>query len=159
MKYHDEKVLEAFRTKPKCEWCGLVLFGWRRAEPHHVFARGMGDAFRMDIPENLIALCWRCHGMAECGDLPRLSVLTMIARRQGVNYDDLVLFLQRLRHARKTACRGDSDVVLDDYRRDLYGFVQDNDVLPEIPGPSPKRRNDGLETNQNGDDDIGECVL
>jgi 5-methylcytosine-specific restriction endonuclease McrA len=31
---------------------------------HHIKSRGMGGSKRLDVPDNLIALCRRCHNAA-----------------------------------------------------------------------------------------------
>jgi len=44
-----------------CEVCGKPA-----SEIHHIHRRGMGGATKADAPENLMAVCRRCH--VEYGD-------------------------------------------------------------------------------------------
>ena len=97
MKFISEATLDAFRTPGRCEVCGK--YGPR--EPHHVFARGRGNASRMDIPENLLAVCVECHASIHGGMYWRIYLLGLIGQREGLWPQDLELTLQRLRNARK----------------------------------------------------------
>jgi hypothetical protein len=71
-------------------------------DPHHVFARGRSDGFRLDIRINLIALDRRCHNWAHAGQIARKQLLAIIATRENRAADDIELEIIRLRWA-KTA--------------------------------------------------------
>lgn len=97
MRIEDPALLDEFRHAPRCEVCGQPTR--TGADPHHVFARGMGDAFRLDIRENLIALDRRCHNQAHTGQIGQDALLAIIAQRQGTTAEALrlrILYLRRL---------------------------------------------------------------
>ncbi|HHV79075.1 MAG TPA: HNH endonuclease [Firmicutes bacterium] len=50
--------------KPYCDLCGAV----GPVHVHHIRSRGAGGD---DVPENLIALCPRCHELVHRGKIPR----------------------------------------------------------------------------------------
>lgn len=81
MKVIDENVLDTFRAKKNCEWCGRWTVP---CEAHHWKPRGIGGGSRLDIKENLIGLCRECHNRAESGDIPRSAILETIADREGM---------------------------------------------------------------------------
>lgn len=87
MRIEDEPLLERFRNRLFCEGCGVAL-RWP-AEPHHIFGKGHGGAFRLDVEINLVALGGRfdcnCHrkyhdGGGEAG---REKFLARVAERTG----------------------------------------------------------------------------
>lgn len=96
MKISNDELLQTFREKTVCEWCGVrVMTG---LDPAHVFARGRGDAFRMDIPENLAGLCRICHSKNHAGGRPnRDDLLLIVGHREKILVDDLEDHLRRLR--------------------------------------------------------------
>jgi hypothetical protein len=47
------------RSRRRCERCGGAGH-----EVHHRCARGMGGSKHLDVVENLVRLCWRCHRWA-----------------------------------------------------------------------------------------------
>ena len=55
----DEAVLDVFRAKRLCEFCKKTSAS--RLEPAHIFAKGFGGGNRVDVPENMVALCLNCH--------------------------------------------------------------------------------------------------
>lgn len=69
-----------------CEKCGRRLI-----DIHHLEAKGMGGSKILDIIENLMGLCRKCHN--EFGDEERyMSMLTEIHKKfldyHGVDYDE-----------------------------------------------------------------------
>lgn len=83
MRIIDESLLDIFRHKTKCHWCGLRTDG---CDPAHAFSRGAG---RLDIAINLIALCRECHTANHAGHIMRCDLLAIIAVREGVLQPDI----------------------------------------------------------------------
>lgn len=50
---------------------------------HHIYGKGMGGAWQLDIPENLIALCRQCHDDFHFGHILRDDLLAIVAARLG----------------------------------------------------------------------------
>lgn len=75
----DDDLLDEFRNKLRCEFCGARTLG---CEPHHVHARGMGGGSRLDVRENLIGLCRDCHDKAHLCKIDRADILAKIAARE-----------------------------------------------------------------------------
>lgn len=103
MKILNEKLLEEFRAPGRCEWCGKRC---RVREPHHIYARGMGGAGRLDVRINLVALgstlafeC-TCHTDHHAGERPlRDELLAVASAREGVLQRDaeaVIHYLVRL---------------------------------------------------------------
>ena len=95
MRVVDNDLLASVREQQRCEWChrhGPV-------DAAHVFARGMGGGSRLDIPENLVALCRRDHNEHHAGKSPtRRELLEVASRREGVSVEaitDLIYLLRR----------------------------------------------------------------
>ena len=103
MRIIDEPLLQLFRDKQQCEYCGRKLR--YRPEVHHVFARGMGSGTRLDIAINLIALgSWMdcsCHQRFHAGHIARHDLLAVVAAREKMLQDDIEREICRLRQARK----------------------------------------------------------
>lgn len=109
MRVVSTKTLKAFRLGP-CELCGRP----GRCDPHHVYGRGFGSGTRLDVPENLVALCRvPCHLAAQEGhgmSVPewRDALLRLVARREGTTPEavtDYIHALRRLpRGSRLPAC-------------------------------------------------------
>ena len=99
MKIIDEALLNEFRAAQRCEWCGRATPGG--CEPHHVFARGRSDSFRLDIRINLLALDRWCHDRAHVGKISRKQLLAVIARREQRPAEKIELQILRLRWAPK----------------------------------------------------------
>ena len=76
----DRKMIRAMR-KDYCERCGA----YANIEPHHVFTVGSGGG---DIEMNLVQLCTSCHIGAHDGSIKRDELLAIVARREGVAYED-----------------------------------------------------------------------
>lgn len=81
MKVINEELLSQFRNAPKCSWCGAANRG--DIHPHHLLARGMGGGGRLDVRENLIALCAKCHHEVHVGHIQRCDLEAVIAAREG----------------------------------------------------------------------------
>lgn len=95
MRLVSELTLEKFRHGP-CEHCGKV----GRTDPHHVYAKG--NECRLDIRENLVALCRRCHTEHHSGHSPtRRELLAIVARREGTTPEAIQAKIWRLRRAEK----------------------------------------------------------
>lgn len=76
----DRKMIKAMR-KNYCERCGA----YADIELHHVFTVGSGGG---DIAMNLVQLCTSCHIGAHDGSIKRDELLAIVARREGVAYED-----------------------------------------------------------------------
>ena len=77
MRVVSRRAIEQAR-KPYCERCG------RRDLPihvHHVRARQMGGARRMDVPGNLVSLCARCHDLTHRGRIRREELIRIVEQR------------------------------------------------------------------------------
>lgn len=75
----DDALLDEFRKRGRCEIC----HEWRhRLFPHHFHGRGMGGGSQMDVRENLLALCWKCHEDCHWARVERKEQLRLIARRE-----------------------------------------------------------------------------
>lgn len=97
MRIIDTDVLAAFRRKTACEWCGEP--SRVGLDPHHFwFSRG---ASRLDHPWNLISLCRPCHNGAHAGAISRVSLLAVVAKREGKTPETIELKLIALRNRRK----------------------------------------------------------
>ena len=101
MKIINEALLDEFRTAQRCEWCGRPTPGG--CDPHHVFARGRSDGFRLDIRTNLLALDRWCHDRAHRGKIARKQLLAVIAIRDGRPAEEIELEIIRLRWASKNS--------------------------------------------------------
>ncbi len=65
---------------------------------HHIFPKSMGGSRRVDIACNLIFLDATCHTIAHQGNLPRATLLEIVARRDRMTPDaiqDRVWAIQR----------------------------------------------------------------
>ena len=80
----------AAARKDYCELCYSRAYGG----PHHVITRGAGGP---DLPENLIQFCTKCHRMAHDGNIPRSLQFAIVARREGVEVEELVETINRIR--------------------------------------------------------------
>ena len=89
----DENLLDIFRHKTTCEYCGKkVRTG---LDPAHVFSRGAG---RVDHAWNLVALDRTCHTNHHFGMSPtRAELLEIIARREGVLAESIAAEIYRIR--------------------------------------------------------------
>lgn len=81
MKIIDDACLAQFRSPGLCLLCGRWFL---ELDPHHAFwKRGMGGGTRLDLPENLAALCRRCHTTAESNSEAAADVQYRVAQREG----------------------------------------------------------------------------
>lgn len=98
MRVVNERLLATYRTPGPCEACGRWC---ERREAAHYYARGMGGAGRMDVKENLLALgpvfACACHQNAHAGNIPRRTLLAIIAKREKMTVEALEEFLLALR--------------------------------------------------------------
>lgn len=83
----NELLLQTFRDFPRCEWCGVE--GRGTLQPHHVICRGMGSGSRLDIPENLFAVCWKDHDLIGRGKITYWQIIPIVAKRCGKGVDEL----------------------------------------------------------------------
>lgn len=96
MTIKDERLLDIFRAMP-CEHCG-----YHTAEPHHVYAKGMGGGGRLDVRVNLVALCRVCHSQHHNGNSPTRAVLLgIVAQREKTTTDAIQDEIYRLRRQPK----------------------------------------------------------
>lgn len=101
MRIVDEPLLNYFRHKRACEYCGND-----RApgfDPHHVFCKGMGSGGRLDVCLNLLALCRNCHQAFHDGHTPRHKFIEIIAYREGLEPDQVVAAIWTLRRRERAA--------------------------------------------------------
>ena len=99
MKVVNEELLAVFRTKRRCEFCHAPSLG--RLAPHHVHTRGAG---RVDIAENLIALCpmfcgGNCHAKVHDGKLSRPQMLEAVAKREKMAPEAITMKVYEIRRA------------------------------------------------------------
>lgn len=92
----DEPLLDAFRSKRRCELCLEKISG---AEPHHVYGKGMGGARRFDVRINLIALCTECHHAFHYGRIERAEMLEVVAAREKTTPQAIEEAIWQLRRA------------------------------------------------------------
>ena len=124
MKIIDEALLDEFRSAQRCEWCGRPTPGG--CDPHHVFACGRSNGFRLDIRINLLALDRWCHDRAHRGKISRKQLLAIIAIREGRPAEEIELEIIRLRWAPKNG-----HLVAMTARNQLIRALQDcTDLLP-----------------------------
>lgn len=91
MKWPDDDCLAEFRTRGECEMCRRRLYP---LDPHHTFIkRGMGGATRLDLPENLTALCRICHNQAEHSHEFNRLIQAHVARRHGTTVEAIMDWL------------------------------------------------------------------
>lgn len=105
MRVVNEDVLNRFRGRGPCGYCRRPC---RQLQPHHVMARGIGSASRLDLPLNLIPLCafpeGNCHETAHLGRIPRHDLFAIIAAREVMTPELLRDQLFRLQRA-PSECR------------------------------------------------------
>ena len=77
MRIENESALDRCRYAVACEYCGKKSRTGR--DPAHIFPRGLGDAKRLDIDVNLVALCREDHSRSHAGGSPTKSELLAIA--------------------------------------------------------------------------------
>lgn len=92
----DDDCLENYRHGP-CEWCGKR----GRTDPHHLTCRGIGGGHRLDIPENMLALCRSCHDLVHAGKIKRDEMVAVVARRQKTTPEAIMEHIYLLRRTKK----------------------------------------------------------
>lgn len=92
----DEACLDRFRAPGECEYppCRVWL---KRRQPHHIFCRGLGGAWRLDHPWFLVSLCPPCHGDFQANRLERSKAVEIAAAREGVKPEEIEAEFYRLR--------------------------------------------------------------
>ena len=101
MPWINEAVLDVFRHWPECEWCKRPLPDG--ADPAHIFSRGAG---RVDIPENVCALCRECHSSNHAGNRPRtLDLMIVSGHREKMLAEDIQQTVWDLRRYEGTGSR------------------------------------------------------
>jgi len=133
MRIVNPELLDAFRWKMACEWCGARGTGF---DPHHIYSRGW---CRLDVRINLLSLCRACHSAHHAGNRPlRCDLLAVVAAREGLLQDDIITELWRLYRAPKSIEAAQPPVP-------AHRFVQGkNGVLPR----THPRRLPGLASDQ-----------
>lgn len=133
----NEALLREFRRKDRCELCHRL----GHVQVHHVYCRGLGGGHRLDIRENLISLCWRCHRLFHDGLLRRDHFIEIIAYREGRSVEDITGTILRYRNAKKgDTWEGQADA--GDRQR------QEDVLLPPEDHPSPGNSKESLEADQ-----------
>lgn len=106
MRIDNEPLLRELRASPRCLWCRKTV---RRIEVDHVFPRGRGSAFRLDIRVNLAPLCGAFSGGEDChqrksdGHIAVFDLLAMIAQRERCLQDEIEAVIYLLRRLPKDA--------------------------------------------------------
>ncbi len=97
MRIPDKELLAAIRAEKKCAWCGRPGY----VEAAHIFAKGMGNAWQMDLRINVLPLggfpgCC-CHIESHRGRMSRSDLLAVVAARTGLLQREIetALFLLR----------------------------------------------------------------
>lgn len=102
MKIINENLLDEFRTPGKCEWCRKHC---KSREPNHLWCRGHGGGFRLDIRINLISLgrsevfACPCHNLYHAGKVSCEEMTELVAKREKVlpsELTDAIFCLQAL---------------------------------------------------------------
>ncbi len=97
MTHIDQDLLDLFACSTHCEYCERQTP--EGCSPHHFWKRrGAGGGTRLDIPINLIALCWgwyrgrwsSCHDLAHEGKLVREDFLPIVARREQRSAESII---------------------------------------------------------------------
>lgn len=88
MKIVCESLLDEYRRKKRCEWCGTPSND--RAHPHHYKCRGLGGGHQLDLCINIVALCPTCHAKAHGGQIARHKIGLILA----VRYDAMLASIE-----------------------------------------------------------------
>src|SRR5437868_14662554 len=95
----DEGVLEEFRSRKRCDWCGGGPSFDLPLVPHHIRCRGHGGGSRLDIRENLLTVCWRCHAWIQ-EHIPADAQFAVVAAREGTTVQKIRNKINRLLRTR-----------------------------------------------------------
>lgn len=98
MKVVDKDLLASVRARRRCECCNRPTPAG--CHPHHYLARGLGSGGRLDVRENLVALCIFCHDAVHRGIIPRGTILALIARREHSRPELILGYLYMLQRQR-----------------------------------------------------------
>ena len=149
MRICNDECLALFRGSMNCDWCGL----YGQCEPSHLFARGMGDACRLDVPINLNGLCHTCHMKYHNGHILRISLLALIAQREGETQDIIETEIYRLRSLRKDANPREGSWLGKALAERCYGQFEeearDEGVLRPVPEPRTRAGKPSLGAKKN----------
>lgn len=99
MRIDNRNLRRKFSGRGCCAHCGQ----WSPVRHcAHVFAIGMGGNNRLDVPCNLVSLCWLCHRRSHEGDEPtQETLLRIVAKREGTTPDAIREEIYRLRRLSK----------------------------------------------------------
>lgn len=93
----DERLLDEYRAASRCWWCGLRA----HCQPHHLFGRGQEGCTRLDVRENLAALCMECHAAHHAGQQPMtLDLLAVVAARLNTTQEAIRDYMNCLKWGR-----------------------------------------------------------
>lgn len=88
MKWEDPAALVPFRAKDRCEYCRVKIT--TGLDPNHIVQKGVGGGSRLDLKENLISLCRKCHRAYHDGNPKypthnemRDQFFAIVAKREG----------------------------------------------------------------------------
>lgn len=112
MRIPNEAVLNRFRVSTRCDICGLPIY--TRAEPHHIWPRGMSDGTRIDHPWNILSTHPACHVSAEAGNVRREVCWLIAALREKVPVEVLKLHIRQIAAAPKDASYVNGQIILKD---------------------------------------------
>lgn len=88
-------ILAEFRGPGRCEYCRQLC----HREAHHLFRRGLGGGNRLDVRINLAGLCQTCHWMETAGHISRAAMLEIVAKREGIEPEELENRIYEMRRA------------------------------------------------------------
>ena len=92
MKIPDTDILALFRGSGKCEMCGKQC---RQREPSHLWGKGHGGGFTLNIRINLMAMgstpnfCCQCHNEHHQGKIGVAEMVEKVAKREKETEDDI----------------------------------------------------------------------
>lgn len=98
MKVINQELLRQFARAGRCELCGSSC---KHCHAHHLLARGMGGGGRVDIPENLLALCPPCHRKTHDGHVKLEVLVKLVGERMGLAPDVVLERIWEIRRRRK----------------------------------------------------------
>lgn len=101
MQVRNKKLLDEFRSLPRCELCGYCAFP---LDPHHVRSVGSG---RIEIRSNLMGVCRRCHAGIHAGKPSRAELLAFVAKREKMTVEAVLEAVDALRRDNSVKVRID----------------------------------------------------
>ncbi len=93
MTIEDDNLLAEFRSAGCCEICGKFC---KARDPHHWCQTGLGGGSRLDIRENLLAVCRECHMGIHAGQIGRVHTLFLLAQREGKKPEEIQEYIWQL---------------------------------------------------------------